>query len=205
MDVPETDAVLTENTHESAHDSHSRTSVGEKLQKARSLASAWVLDAGTRTLRAEIDLENSEGRLRPGMYAYVDVKVAERRNALALPKSAILKQESQFYCYTIDSSGKVVRTSVVTGIQSGAEVEIKSGLEGRRVDHWNERSFFPRRSTSRSRGKDGKRSSLSSFVPARPIGFIGPERGARRTVTEGLNGSLNNIQFRYNVTLDCGE
>ncbi len=101
---------------------------------------AWILNSGSRTLRTEVDLDNADGKLRPGMYAHARLKVAERNDALALPKSAILTADGQSYCYTItsksdskgqgDSEGEIVRTPIETGIRAGDEIEIISGLSG---------------------------------------------------------------------------
>lgn len=91
---------------------------------------AWMMSKGTRTLRTEIDIENSDGQLRPGMYAYADLKVAERPEALVLPHAALWTAEDQTYCFLIDESGRVSRHPVSAGIRAGDEVEIVSGLSG---------------------------------------------------------------------------
>jgi hypothetical protein len=91
---------------------------------------AWNLDATSRTLRTEVDLSNEDGKLRPGMYATARLKVAERSNALTLPKTAVMTVDGKSFCHTIDADGRVVRTSIETGIRAGDEVEIVSGLAG---------------------------------------------------------------------------
>ncbi|HVV99831.1 MAG TPA: efflux RND transporter periplasmic adaptor subunit, partial [Planctomycetaceae bacterium] len=63
---------------------------------------AWVLNTGTRTLRTEIDVPNPDGKLRPGMYAHADILVAERPDALSIPKSAVLFEGTQAYCLCVD-------------------------------------------------------------------------------------------------------
>lgn len=88
---------------------------------------AWVLNPTTRTLRTEIDVDNKEGKLRPGMYAYADLKVAEHKEALSLPKTAIMTQGNQHSCWTVEA-GKVVRTSLTLSLRSGPDVEVLSGL-----------------------------------------------------------------------------
>lgn len=139
VDVPEADAVLTQPNHEAQIRVPGLSSDSFTGKIART---AWVLNAVTRTLRTEIDVENGDGRLRPGMYAYANLKIVERNDVLSLPKSAILKQENQSYCWTIDPSGKVVRTEVTIGIVSGNDVEIVSGLNGdERVIGVNASSF----------------------------------------------------------------
>lgn len=99
---------------------------------------AWILNSGSRTLRTEVDLDNADGKLRPGMYAHARLKVAERTDALALPKGAVLTADGKTYCYTIttkgttndDSEGEVVRTPIEVGIRAGDDIEIVSGLSG---------------------------------------------------------------------------
>ncbi len=91
---------------------------------------SWTLSANSRTLRAEIDVDNADGALRPGMYAKARLKVAERMGALALPKGAVLTADGATWCYTIDADGVVVRTPIETGIRAGDEIEIVSGLTG---------------------------------------------------------------------------
>ena len=88
----------------------------------------------SRTLRTEVDLDNADGKLRPGMYAHARLKVAERADALALPRGAVLMADGKTHCFTIkregDHEGEIVRTPIETGIRAGDEIEIVSGLSG---------------------------------------------------------------------------
>jgi RND family efflux transporter MFP subunit len=127
VDVPEADAVLTR------RDGEARIripSMSAETFTGTVTRTAWMLNAGTRTLRTEIDRDNPDGRLRPGMFVVADLKVAERPDALALPHTALWSADGQTFCYTIDSSGKVTRQPVEAGIRAGDEVEIISGLTG---------------------------------------------------------------------------
>lgn len=127
MDIPEADAVLTRDKAEVKI--RIPSSPGEAFTGAVT-RTAWVIDSGTRTLRAEIDLDNQHGRLRPGMYVTADLKVAERPDALSLPKTAIISGDGQTSCLTIDAAGMIKKTPIVTGIRAGDDVEIVSGLSG---------------------------------------------------------------------------
>ncbi len=125
VDVPEVDAPLISAGNEAQvriPSSPSETRVGTVTR------TSWILDSGTRTLRTEIDLPNEDGKLRPGMYAYAKVKVAERSDALTLPKTAIMTSNGQSYCYTIDADGQIMRTRIDIGIRAGDDIEIVSGL-----------------------------------------------------------------------------
>jgi multidrug efflux pump subunit AcrB/multidrug efflux pump subunit AcrA (membrane-fusion protein) len=90
---------------------------------------AWTLDAKNRTLRTEIDVPNPGGTLRPGLYANTTIIVQEHPNALTVPASAIVRQDSQAFCVVV-VDGKVIRKPVTLGLDDGLRVEILSGLEG---------------------------------------------------------------------------
>ena len=93
----------------------------------------WALQSGTRALRCEIDVPNPDGQLRPGMYAQVELTVAERANVLSVPKTAVVTKDGQTFCVTVTSDGTILRKSVQTGIRSTTDVEIPSGLDGRKT------------------------------------------------------------------------
>jgi HlyD family secretion protein len=96
---------------------------------------SWSLDRKERTLTAEIDLQNPDGELRPGMYVYATL-TAERAGALTLPASAVVAksdqtQGDQTYCYVI-VDGKPVKTPIKVGVRDGQRVEVlaKQSREG---------------------------------------------------------------------------
>jgi len=127
VDVPEVDAVFIEPGVEATLRMPSLP--GGEFTGAVT-RSTWVLNQATRTLRTEIDVPNMDGKLRPGMYANARIKVAEKTDALVLPKTAILTSAGQSFCWRIETDGTVVRHPIQTGIESGGEVEILGGLNG---------------------------------------------------------------------------
>ncbi|MBI2825649.1 MAG: efflux RND transporter periplasmic adaptor subunit [Planctomycetia bacterium] len=88
---------------------------------------SWALNAATRTLRAEIDVPNPDGKLRPGMYAYATVVLAEKSDALVLPRAAIIRDGPKAFANVVHD-GKISRTPVVLGLEAGGEVEVASGV-----------------------------------------------------------------------------
>ncbi|MFM7059490.1 MAG: efflux RND transporter periplasmic adaptor subunit [Planctomycetota bacterium] len=89
---------------------------------------SWMLDEQTRTLQVEIDLDNANGRLRPGMYANVELIVGQNEQALALPKAAVVQQGGESSCLVVGADGVLQRRPVVTGLKTATEVEIVSGI-----------------------------------------------------------------------------
>jgi HlyD family secretion protein len=85
-----------------------------------------ALNPTSRTLQAQVELPNPDGKFLPGMYAYGSVKI-ERRDVRALPVSAITQFGNQTYCYLV-IDGKAVRTPVQTGVSDGAWQEVTGRL-----------------------------------------------------------------------------
>ncbi len=83
---------------------------------------SWSLMLRSRTLRAEVDLPNTDARLLPGMYAYGTILI-NRHDVLAVPLHCIVEVGNQNVCYLYEN-GKSVRTPVQAGINDGKWVEL---------------------------------------------------------------------------------
>lgn len=127
VDVPEADAGLVSADCEA---SIRIPSAGNRIVTGKVTRTAWLLNPTTRTLRGEIDVPNAEGTLRPGMYVIADLKVAERADCLAVPRTAVLMKEQQAFVLSVNAENTIVRIPIVTGIRAGEELEIVSGLSG---------------------------------------------------------------------------
>ena len=82
----------------------------------------------SRTSTADIVLDNPNHRLKPGMFADVQLTLASRR-ALLVPREAIVRQEGtgSFFSYEV-SDGKAVRHDLTLGEGFGDRVEVLEGL-----------------------------------------------------------------------------
>jgi RND family efflux transporter MFP subunit len=89
--------------------------------------SASSLKPDTRTMRTEIDLDNSDGRLMHGMYAQVVVELDERAGALTVPASSLLTEGKETFVYTVVDN-RAARTPVRIGLDDGIRVQITEGL-----------------------------------------------------------------------------
>lgn len=90
---------------------------------------ATALDLATRTMLAEVDLDNPKGELYPGMYADVSLELERHPGVWTLPTTAIARSETGSYVL-VARDGKLHRQPVATGITQGGETEIRSGLSG---------------------------------------------------------------------------
>ncbi len=71
------------------------------------------------TLRAEIDLDNSDGRLRPGQAGHVTIALEDRPDTITIPMTAILEEEPEargtHRCYSV-TDGRAVRIPIRLGV-----------------------------------------------------------------------------------------
>ncbi len=88
---------------------------------------ATSLETGTRTMRAEIDLDNREGRLLDGMYVQVVLSVDVRPDALTIPAAALLHETGKAFVYIV-SAGTTEKRELGVGLDDGIDVEVCSGL-----------------------------------------------------------------------------
>ena len=86
------------------------------------------VDANGRSLEIRAKLENTAGKLRPGMFVRVRVIVGERTNALLVPEEAIVPQGQEFFVYRV-VEGQARRVPVKIGVRRDARVEIVDGLQ----------------------------------------------------------------------------
>jgi HlyD family secretion protein len=96
--------------------------IKEQEFEAKVTRSSWSLDAQARTLRTQIDLPNPQGRLRPGMYAYVNFQT-QSPSGFTLPASAVITQGDQVLCFQVEN-GKAVRTPIKVGARNNQIVQV---------------------------------------------------------------------------------
>jgi HlyD family secretion protein len=87
-----------------------------------------ALDVTARTLLTEIDVENPDGKLRPGMYAQATLHLAESPDSVVIPATAVVTENGESSCFVIEN-GRAIRRPLVVGLASGNEVAITSGLK----------------------------------------------------------------------------
>jgi len=99
----------------------------------RVLRLAPTLDPVTRTLRAEVAVENPGGRLRPGMFVEVTL-IAERREGVpVVPREAVAERGGRKVVFVLNGQ-KVSRREVGLGLGDDEIIEIRQGVEpGERV------------------------------------------------------------------------
>ncbi|HKC13812.1 MAG TPA: efflux RND transporter periplasmic adaptor subunit [Vicinamibacteria bacterium] len=95
---------------------------------------ANALDAETRTMRTEIDVENPDGSVVPGMYAEADLVLAQRDKVLTIPLQALARTGSEARVLVVGAENRLEERQVKLGLEGTRRIEVLSGLkEGDRV------------------------------------------------------------------------
>lgn len=82
----------------------------------------------TRTGRIRIELPNPELKLKPGMYAAVELHLPAGQETLLVPRSAVLQTGERTVVFHRMSNGQLHPMEVVTGLSSGDQIQVLSGL-----------------------------------------------------------------------------
>ena len=93
--------------------------------------SSGAIDATTRTLLTEVDVDNSSGLLKPGGYVEVHLKTPSPVNTFTIPVNATIFKSAGMQVAVIGKDGKTVSLIPITiGRDFGTEIEIVAGLKG---------------------------------------------------------------------------
>lgn len=82
----------------------------------------------TRTMETEIDVNNKDLSIAPGMYANTLLELENRQNVVTIPVEALVLNGQQQTVYVLDDSNRIQIRGVQVGLQGQKLAEIVSGL-----------------------------------------------------------------------------
>ena len=88
-----------------------------------------AVDTATRTLLAEVDVNNPSGELLPGSYTEVHLHTSNPAPALIVPVSALILEPDGLHVATVDANNIAHLVHVSAGRDFGTTVEILTGLK----------------------------------------------------------------------------
>ncbi len=88
---------------------------------------APFFDPTTRTLDAEVQLPNTDGTLRPGMYGRGSIILERHAGATVLPAAAMQMSDNERYVFVLQGN-RVQRKHVETGYDAGEWLEVIGGV-----------------------------------------------------------------------------
>jgi RND family efflux transporter MFP subunit len=86
------------------------------------------IEPATRTLRVKGILANPDGRLRPGLFARVDLGVSNREGVAMIPEDAVLQRADGSVAFRLVDGNRVQRRVLSTGLYQDGYVEVSDGL-----------------------------------------------------------------------------
>ncbi|XXF75171.1 efflux RND transporter periplasmic adaptor subunit [Myxococcaceae bacterium GXIMD 01537] len=93
-----------------------------------------VVDESTRTVKALFEVDNPEGKLRPGTFAEVAIGAGGPSQVLAVPDAAVVEVEGRRRVYVKRGPEAFEARDVVLGARDGGYHAVRDGLrEGERV------------------------------------------------------------------------
>jgi RND family efflux transporter MFP subunit len=88
------------------------------------------IDLTSRTLKVEVDVDNPTGRLLPGAYAFVHLKVPAATGAVTVPTNSLLFRAEGLRAVLV-TNGRAKLVPVTIGHDYGSTVEVISSLTAR--------------------------------------------------------------------------
>jgi len=93
------------------------------------MRSSDAVDPASRTLLAEVDVDNRSGELLPGSYTEVHLNVSSAAPALIVPVGALILTPDGLRVATVDSSHHAHLVAITPGRDFGSTVEVLAGLK----------------------------------------------------------------------------
>ena len=97
--------------------------------EGRITRSSLQIDPQSRSLTAQIDIDNSDLKLLPGTFATAKILLEERADVMTLPTAAIVRNAGQTVCCVV-VDGKIEHRTIALGLRVEDDVQVSSGLNG---------------------------------------------------------------------------
>ncbi len=105
------------------------TGMGQPPTPAKVTSVFPFVDQGPRTAVVEALVDNTARRFVPGQYVMMQFVVGDRREALTVPVSAVVRMAGKATVW-VAADGRAEPRAVVTGLQTAERVEVTEGLMG---------------------------------------------------------------------------
>ena len=92
------------------------------------MRTANAIDQASRSLLVEIDVDNADGRLLPGAYAFVHLSLVKPMQSVTIPSNALIFRKEGMRVAVV-RDGKATLLPIVIGRDYGDKVEVVSGLQ----------------------------------------------------------------------------
>lgn len=88
----------------------------------------------SRTLEVRIEVSNTDGRLKPGMFADVEIVTTVQENALLIAAAAVQTNGEEQIAFVVLDEGRFEKRTIKTGMEQRGRVQVLEGIkEGEKV------------------------------------------------------------------------
>ena len=111
------------------------SSASDKVYEGTVANVSPAADSQTLLYPVEVYLTNTDGNIKPGMFASIKLVLDNVDNTISVPLNAVLEKSGEQYVFVVDeSTNTAVKTTVTTGVKNEENIEILSGVkEGQKV------------------------------------------------------------------------
>ncbi len=89
---------------------------------------APVVDRSSGTVGVTVNVDNRDGKLRPGLFVRLGVRYQQIADAVLLPKSAVISDGNAQRLFVIEGD-KAIERKVELGLENGNHVQVVAGVE----------------------------------------------------------------------------
>jgi RND family efflux transporter MFP subunit len=101
-----------------------------RIFDAKVSRTAHALDATSRSMLTEVDIDNTDGTLRPGQYAQVTFEIPRQRPGVVVPDEALVFNADGLHVLTVADDDSVHFQKVAIYRDFGTTAELQDGLQG---------------------------------------------------------------------------
>jgi membrane fusion protein (multidrug efflux system) len=87
------------------------------------------IESSTRRVILKAWVPNPQRRLRPGLFANIDLEIGQRERAIVVPESAIVFDREGTYVWKLDAEQLPTRVPVQVGLRRAGRVEVTLGIQ----------------------------------------------------------------------------
>lgn len=88
-----------------------------------------MISSETRTFSGKLQINNSDLKLRPGMFVKADIITAKKDSVIVIPKNIILSGNRGKYVFIVERNSAADDRNIITGIENKDYVEVLEGLQ----------------------------------------------------------------------------
>jgi membrane fusion protein (multidrug efflux system) len=103
--------------------------LGDKMFAGKITRISPAASLPSRTFTAEVTVANTDGLLRAGMFAKVEIPGLVHKNALAIPEGALVLREDQKTVFVVIAENKVQQRVLKLGYVGGGWAEVLDGVK----------------------------------------------------------------------------